>query len=73
MYKWVGDEEGASVTDIQETFKRISNRRPSMFKLKRSKTHEDENQPEHAFKYSKMTINDPYFPVFRDDGVALSD
>lgn len=63
----------ASVTDIQETFKRISNRATSKFKLKRSKSPDDENSPEHAFKHSTMTINDPYFPVFRDDGVAISE
>lgn len=63
----------ASVTDIQETFKRISNRATSKFKLKRSKTPDDENSPEPAFKHSTMTINDPYFPVFRDDGVAISE
>lgn len=63
----------ASVTDFQETFKRISNRATSKFKLKRSKSPENENSPEHAFKHSTMTINDPYFPVFRDDGIAISE
>lgn len=63
----------ASVTDIQEKFKRISNRATSKFKLKQSKTPEDENSPEHDLKHSTMTINDPYFPVFRNDGVAISE
>ncbi|KAJ2949329.1 hypothetical protein O0L34_g6282 [Tuta absoluta] len=62
----------ASVTDIQETFKRLSNRATSKFKLKRSET--PERSPQHEIhKQSTMTINDPYFPVFRNDGVAISE
>lgn len=64
----------ASVTDIQETFKRMSNRATSKFKLKRSKTPSGTPSPEHErYKHSTMTINDPYFPVFRNDGVAISE
>lgn len=66
----------ASVTDLQETFKRLSNRATSKFKLKGSEvglcedlTPERELQKSH----STMTINDPLFPVFRNDGVAISE
>lgn len=64
----------ASVTDIQETFKRISNRATSKFKLKRSKTPEEKNSPEHyKNKHGTMTMCDPFYPVFRNDGVAISE
>lgn len=64
----------ASVTDIQETFKRISNRATSKFKLKRSKTPtEDPTTPEHYKNKQTMTMCDPYYPVFRNDGIAISD
>ncbi|KOB76135.1 Uncharacterized protein OBRU01_06225, partial [Operophtera brumata] len=66
----------ASVMDLQESFKRLSNRATSKFKLKRSEvglnddlTLERELQKSH----STMTINDPLFPVFRNDGVAISE
>ncbi|KAG6454895.1 hypothetical protein O3G_MSEX008920 [Manduca sexta] len=69
----------ASVTDIQETFKNITNRATSKFKLKRSKVNmNDDNMtpsPENELHKSQstMTINDPLFPVFRNDGVAISE
>nr|XP_049694023.1 uncharacterized protein LOC110382789 [Helicoverpa armigera] len=66
----------ASVTDLQETIKKLSNRATSKFKLKRSKVslNDDTPSPEHTPKNpSTMTINDPLFPVFRNDGVAISE
>ncbi|XP_049873652.1 uncharacterized protein LOC126372113 [Pectinophora gossypiella] len=62
----------ASVTDIQETFKRISNRATSKFKLKRAETPTESPEKE-RHKMTTMTISDPYFPVFRNDGVAISE
>ncbi|CAH1638405.1 unnamed protein product [Spodoptera littoralis] len=66
----------ASVTDLQETIKKLSNRATSKFKLKRSKVslNDDTPSPEHTPKNpGTMTINDPLFPVFRNDGVAISE
>lgn len=66
----------ASVTDLQDTVKKLSNRSTSKFKLKRSKgsLNDDSPSPEHLSKNpSTMTINDPLFPVFRNDGVAISE
>lgn len=65
----------ASVTDLQDTVKKLSNRSTSKFKLKRSKESLNESpSPEHLPKNpSTMTINDPLFPVFRNDGVAISE
>lgn len=66
----------ASVTDLQETIKKLSNRATSKFKLKKSKVslNDDTPSPEHTPKNpSTMTINDPLFPVFRNDGVAISE
>lgn len=66
----------ASVTDLQETFKRISNRATSKFKLKRSEGGlGDSPSPDGQLpkSVSTMTINDPLFPVFRNDGVAISE
>ncbi|XP_073956320.1 Hermansky-Pudlak syndrome 4 protein [Choristoneura fumiferana] len=64
----------ASVTDIQETFKN-TNRATSKFKLKRSNVPlNDDMSPDQMQKsVSTMTINDPSFPVFRNDGVAISE
>lgn len=62
----------ASVMDIQETFRKISNRATSKFKLKRSQN-EDDSPAEEARSPSTLTINDPLFPVFRNDGVAISE
>ncbi|CAH2048856.1 unnamed protein product, partial [Iphiclides podalirius] len=62
----------ASVTDIQETFRRLTGRAASRFKLKR--TQNDEDSPsEESRTPSTLTINDPLFPVFRNDGVAISE
>lgn len=66
----------ASVTDLQESIKKLSNRATSKFKLKWSKAslNDDSPSPEHNSKNpSTMTINDPLFPVFRNDGVAISE
>lgn len=69
----------ASVTDLQETFKRLSNRATSKFKLKHSKIPLNDDMspisPETELQksHSTMTINDPLFPVFRNDGVAISE
>ncbi|KAJ0176410.1 hypothetical protein K1T71_007589 [Dendrolimus kikuchii] len=66
----------ASVTDLQETFKRLSNRATSKFKLKHSIVPlNDDMSPETELQksHSTMTINDPLFPVFRNDGVAISE
>ncbi|CAB3227293.1 unnamed protein product [Arctia plantaginis] len=66
----------ASVTDLQETVKKLSNRSTSKFKLKRSKESLNDDSPskEHLSKNpSTMTINDPLFPVFRNDGIAISE
>lgn len=65
----------ASVTDIQETFKNVTNRATSKFKLKRSNVPlDDDMSPDQMQKsVSTMTINDPSFPVFRNDGVAISE
>lgn len=66
----------ASVMDLQETFKRISNRATSKFKLKRSKTDicdDLTSERELQKSISTLTINDPSFPVFRNDGVAISE
>ncbi|XP_068633282.1 uncharacterized protein HPS4 isoform X2 [Battus philenor] len=62
----------ASVMDIQETFRKISNRATSKFKLKRSQNEEDSPSQE-SRSPSTLTINDPLFPVFRNDGVAISE
>ncbi|OWR43938.1 hypothetical protein KGM_200862 [Danaus plexippus plexippus] len=63
----------ASVTDLQETFRKLSTRASSNMKLKRSKM-EDESTPSPETKgQNTMTINDPLFPVFRNDGVAISE
>ncbi|XP_059052080.1 uncharacterized protein LOC131846717 isoform X2 [Achroia grisella] len=68
----------ASVTDIQDTYKKTSDRATSKFKLKHTKvplyddmspSSEDSLQK----SFSSMTINDPSFPVFRNDGVAISE
>ncbi|XP_041978811.1 uncharacterized protein LOC121732873 [Aricia agestis] len=56
----------ASVTDLQETFRKLTNS-ASTVKLKGSK----DSSPEQ--KNNTMTINDPLFPVFRNDGVAISE
>lgn len=62
----------ASVMDIQETFRKLSSKATSRFKLKRSQNEED--SPEEETKSpSTLTINDPLFPVFRNDGVAISE
>lgn len=64
----------ASVTDIHETIKRLSNRATAKFKLKRSKVRDDTPSPERMQKsLSTMTINDPSFPVFRNDGKEISE
>ncbi|KAL0838548.1 hypothetical protein ABMA28_016656 [Loxostege sticticalis] len=69
----------ASVTDIQDSFKRISNRATSRFKLKRSKIPLNDDMtpsPDDEIvktRRTSLTINDPYFPVFRNDGVAISE
>lgn len=69
----------ASVTDLQETFKKLSNRATSKFKLKRPELGvQDDLSPTQSERelqksHSTMTINDPYFPVFRNDGVAISE
>nr|XP_026488174.1 uncharacterized protein LOC113394919 [Vanessa tameamea] len=63
----------ASVTDLQETFKNLSSRTSSKFKLKNSKIDDTSSpSPEHKCQ-NTMTINDPLFPVFRNDGVAISE
>ncbi|CAK1580634.1 unnamed protein product [Parnassius mnemosyne] len=62
----------ASVMDIQETFRKLSNRATSKFKLKRSQN-EDDSPLEETRSPSTLTINDPLFPVFRNDGVAISE
>lgn len=63
----------ASVTDLQETFRKLSSQTSSKIKLKNSK---DDNgsspSPEHKSQ-NTLTINDPLFPVFRNDGVAISE
>ncbi|CAH0715280.1 unnamed protein product, partial [Brenthis ino] len=60
----------ASVTDLQESLRKLSNRTNSKTKLSKSKV--NENSPEHKTQ-NTMTINDPLFPVFRNDGVAISE
>ncbi|XP_072949589.1 uncharacterized protein HPS4 [Epargyreus clarus] len=62
----------ASVTDLQETFRKISSRASSKLKLRRSKLDEDAT-PSPEQKTTTLTINDPLFPVFRNDGVAISE
>ncbi|XP_048478657.1 uncharacterized protein LOC119694112 [Plutella xylostella] len=66
----------ASVIDIQESMRTISNRATSKFKLKSPKT-EDDNTPTSPERMQKsvstMTINDPSFPVFREDGKEISE
>ncbi|XP_063383695.1 uncharacterized protein LOC134669983 [Cydia fagiglandana] len=65
----------ASVIDIQETFKNVTNRATAKFKLKRSHVPlSDDMSPEQMQKsVSTMTINDPSFPVFRNDGIEISE
>lgn len=68
----------ASVTDIQDSFKRLSNRATSRFKLKKAKIPLNDDmtpspEDEVVENRTSLTINDPYFPVFRNDGVAISE
>ncbi|XP_063364586.1 uncharacterized protein LOC134653168 [Cydia amplana] len=65
----------ASVIDIQETFKNVTNRATAKFKLKRSHVPlSDDMSPDQMQKsVSTMTINDPSFPVFRNDGIEISE
>ncbi|KAM3957162.1 Hermansky-Pudlak syndrome 4 protein [Aphomia sociella] len=67
----------ASVTDIQATYKK-SNRATSKFKLKHTKVTLSDDMSASSEdnldkSFSSMTINDPLFPVFRNDGVAISE
>ncbi|XP_052753204.1 uncharacterized protein LOC113520712 [Galleria mellonella] len=68
----------ASVTDIQDTYKKSSDRATSKFKLKHAKVpmYDDMSpSPDDSLQksFSSMTINDPLFPVFRNDGIAISE
>ncbi|XP_061716551.1 uncharacterized protein LOC133524500 [Cydia pomonella] len=65
----------ASVIDIQETFKNVTNRATAKFKLKRSHVPlSDDMSPDQMQKsVSTVTINDPSFPVFRNDGIEISE
>ncbi|KAL4719586.1 hypothetical protein ACJJTC_016411 [Scirpophaga incertulas] len=68
----------ASVTDIQETLKRISNRATAKFMFKKTNVSINDDlspSPEHerGKRRTSLTINDPSFPVFRNDGVAISE
>ncbi|XP_047991851.1 uncharacterized protein LOC125230663 [Leguminivora glycinivorella] len=65
----------ASVIDIQETFKNVTNRATAKFKLKRSHVplHDDMSPDQMQKSVSTMTINDPSFPVFRNDGIEISE
>ncbi|CAG9786947.1 unnamed protein product [Diatraea saccharalis] len=68
----------ASVTDIQDTYKRLSNRTTSRFKLKKANVPLNDDMtpsPEREIQKDRtsLTINDPSFPVFRNDGVAISE
>lgn len=64
----------SSVTDIHETIKRLSNRATAKFKLKRSRVQGETPSPETLQKsISAVTINDPSFPVFRNDGKEISE
>ncbi|XP_063536786.1 uncharacterized protein LOC134746319 [Cydia strobilella] len=65
----------ASVIDIQETFKNVTNRATAKFKLKRSHVPlSDDMSPDQMQKsVSTITINDPSFPVFRNDGIEISE
>ncbi|XP_047504276.1 uncharacterized protein LOC125049176 [Pieris napi] len=61
----------ASVTDLQETFKKIS-RNGSKIMLK-SKESLDLSPTLQRKNQNTITINDPSFPVFRNDGIAISE
>lgn len=63
----------ASVTDLQETFRKLSTRASSKMKLKRSKVDGESVPSPEEKSQNTMTINDPLFPVFRNDGVAISE
>ncbi|CAH0398175.1 unnamed protein product [Chilo suppressalis] len=68
----------ASVTDIQDSFKRLPNRTNSRFKLKKANIPLNDDMspsPERELQKDRtsLTINDPSFPVFRNDGVAISE
>ncbi|XP_052741595.1 uncharacterized protein LOC112057897 isoform X2 [Bicyclus anynana] len=63
----------ASVTDLQETFRKLSTRTSSKMKLKRSKIDGQSDPSPEEKSQNTMTINDPLFPVFRNDGVAISE
>ncbi|XP_053610209.1 uncharacterized protein HPS4 [Plodia interpunctella] len=64
----------ASVTDLQDSIKRNLNRATSKFKLKKFIADlNDDTSPAEQKPFSSMTINDPLFPVFRNDGVAISE
>ncbi|GBP48960.1 Hermansky-Pudlak syndrome 4 protein [Eumeta japonica] len=67
----------ASVTDLQETIKKLSTKATSKLKFKRMKPEVNDfsPSPERIIekKRANMTINDPSFPVFRNDGVAISE
>ncbi|CAK1551326.1 unnamed protein product [Leptosia nina] len=56
----------ASVTDLQDTFKKISRNGSKVILEELSPTVQKKNQ-------NTMTINDPSFPVFRNDGIAISE
>lgn len=55
----------ASINDIQDTFRRFSDRATAKFKFKRKQKTTEMTKT--------VTINDPSFPVFRNDGVAISE
>jgi Hermansky-Pudlak syndrome 4 protein len=69
----------ASVTDIQDKLKRLSDRATSRFRLKKANIPLNDDmspttsQNEIPKERTSLTINDPSFPVFRNDGVAISE
>lgn len=64
----------ASLAEIHDTFKRFSSRASARFKFKKSTpSREQTPSPERKGELHNLTINDPSFPVFRNDGVEISE
>lgn len=63
----------ASIADIHDTFKRFSNRATAKFKSKISPIADDDSTLPDVSEKHNLTINDPSFPVFRNDGIEISE
>ncbi|XP_045498734.1 uncharacterized protein LOC123696518 isoform X1 [Colias croceus] len=63
----------SSVTDLHDTIQKITNKNGSKIKLKTSKEDIDASPTAQRKNQNTITINDPSFPVFRNDGIAISE